>query len=90
MMSVHNEFAAYRQYQDQIVQELRQPQHARYLQANLVAGDAESFEKYCRQFIDELTGPELPDIARRLYRDVPPILREYLVDDQRYGANNFP
>lgn len=89
MMSVHDESAAYRQYQDQIVQELRQPQHARYLQANMVAGDTEGFEKYCRQFIDELTGPELPEITARLYRDVPSILREYLEDDRRYGSGSF-
>ena len=87
-MPVHDNASAYRQYQDQIVQELRQPQHARYLLANLTAGDQLSFEKYCRQFIDNLTGPYLADIRQRLYLDVPVILREYLRDDWEYRSDS--
>ena len=88
-MPVHDSASAYRQYLDQIVQELRQPQHARYLLANLTAGDWRSFEKYCRHFIDDLTGPHLENIRRRLHTDVPLVLREYLRDDRESGPYPF-
>ena len=69
---------AYRQYQDQIIQKLRQPRHFTYLTANVVSGDKLAVETYCRDFIDTLTGPQLPKIRQKLYQDVPKIITEYI------------
>ena len=78
MVDDYQQFKLYRQYQDQLVQELLQPQHAGQLQANIVSGDIAAIEKYCRHYIDLSTGEQLPEIRERLYVDVPKVVRDYI------------
>lgn len=77
-MDDYQEFRAYRQYQDQIIQELRRPRHFNYLKINAGAADKQAIKDRCRQVIDRFSGPELPEIRQRLYRDVPGIITDYV------------
>ena len=72
----------YLEYCTQIVNDLQKQPHYYRLKVYLVS-DPKNYQEYCKRFIRTMTGrdEQLIELIARLDKDIPVILREYLIDE---------